>query len=280
MPGRLYVCATPIGNLGDRSERLREVLGSVDVIYAEDTRRTSTLTRALGVETPLRSYFTGNEAGRARELRARLEEGAQVALVSDAGMPGIADPGHSAVAAAIDAGAEITVVPGPSAVTAALAVSGLPTERFVFEGFLPRRGTERERRLADVAAETRTVVLFSATARVGRDLADLSEHVGASRQVVVGREMTKLHEEVWRGTLGEAVQHWVDTEPRGEFTIVVAPAHPHAPDMGDAIDAVAERVAAGESMADAVRNEAGARGIRRRRLYESVLAAGTPRADG
>jgi 16S rRNA (cytidine1402-2'-O)-methyltransferase len=276
MPGRLYVCATPIGNLGDASARLREVLDSVDLIYAEDTRRTGILTRALGIETPLRSYFTGNEAGRAAELRARLEDGADIAIVSDAGMPGIAAPGHTAVRAAIDAGAEVTVIPGASAVTTALAGSGLPTERFVFEGFLPRSGAEREERLEEVAIETRTVVVFSATSRVARDLADLAAATGAERQVVVARELTKLYEELWRGTLGDAARRWQEETPRGEFTIVIAPAHPHAPDMAQAIEAVKERMGSGESMADAVRNEAGARGIRRRRLYESVLGSRGP----
>lgn len=271
MSGRLYICATPIGNLGDVTDRLRTVLADVDLIYAEDTRRTGNLTSALGIDTPLRSYFAGNEITRSRELKHRLEAGDSIALVTDAGTPAVSDPGYSAVTAALDAKADITVLPGPSAVTAALAVSGFPTERFVFEGFLPRRGGARQRRLQGIADEERTVVLFCATGRVAGDLADLAEAAGPDRSVLVARELTKLHEELWRGTLAGAAKHWAETTPRGEFTVVIAGAPEMQPTLDRAIDEVERRMQAGESMADAVKTTAGAHGIRRRRLYEAVL---------
>ncbi|MBT8207536.1 MAG: rRNA small subunit methyltransferase 1, partial [Acidimicrobiia bacterium] len=159
MTGTLVVCATPIGNLGDAPPRLAEALGSADVVYCEDTRHSRKLLDALGVDRPLRSYFVGNEAERSKEVKRRLEGGDTVALITDAGMPVVSDPGHSAVVAAIEAGATVTVVPGPSAALAALAVSGLPSERFVFEGFLPRKASERGDRLADLAAEPRTLIM-------------------------------------------------------------------------------------------------------------------------
>jgi 16S rRNA (cytidine1402-2'-O)-methyltransferase len=217
----LYLCATPIGNLGDVSERLAEVLRSVDVVYAEDTRRTATLLRFVDSDRPVRSYFVGNEAYRATEVGERLTEGQDVALVTDAGTPAVADPGVSAVAAAIEVGATVTVVPGPSAVTAALALAGFGGDRFVFEGFLPRRGEERRIRASEIAAETRPVVLFCSPRRVTDDLSLLAEEAGGDRQVCVCRELTKQYEEVFRGTLDEAIEHWTATQPRGEFTVVV-----------------------------------------------------------
>ncbi len=269
--GKLILCATPIGNLGDTSARLKDALAAADLVYAEDTRRAGKLLRALDVRTPLRSYFVGNEQDRARELKGRLSGGDTVALVTDAGMPSIADPGLSAVRAAIDAGAEVTVVPGPSAVTAALAISGLPAERFVFEGFLPRKGPERRTRLAAIAAETRTTVLFGAKARLMRDLTDLRQYLGADRAVVVTRELTKAFEEVWRGTLGVAVEHWSEAELRGEFTLVIAGASVEAPDLDRGVAEVQAAIEAGDSMTDAARRVAGQLGLGRRELYEAVL---------
>ena len=223
MSGRLILCATPIGNLSDVSQRLRSTLEGADKVYAEDTRRTKTLLRHFGIERSLRSYFAGNEDDRAAEIAAAVTGGLTVALVTDAGMPTIADPGHSAVKAALAAGAEVTVVPGPSAVTAALAVSGLPSERFVFEGFLPRKGKARRERLMALAGERRTIVVFAAPSRLARDLESLRTSLGSDRAIAVTRELTKLHEEVWRGSLAEAVAQWAgDGVARGEFTLVVA----------------------------------------------------------
>lgn len=269
--GTLILCATPIGNLGDASARLQETLARVDLIYAEDTRHTAKLLAALEVRTEVRSYFVGNEEHRSRELRERLEADATVALVTDAGMPAIADPGLSAVQAALEAGADVTVVPGPSAVTAALAVSGFPSERFVFEGFIPRKGTDRRRRLEGMALEERTSVLFSAKKRLARDLRDLVEHLGAGRKVAVTRELTKVFEEVWRGTLGEAADHWAGVEPRGEFTLVIGGAQPVGPSLDEALEQTQTAIEAGESMTGAVRRIALETGVGRRELYEAVL---------
>ena len=271
--GKLILCATPIGNLGDTSARLRDALATADLVYAEDTRRAAKLLRALDVRTSLRSYFVGNEQDRAQELSGRLSAGETIALVTDAGMPSIADPGLSAVRAAIGVGAEVTVVPGPSAATTALAISGFPAERFVFEGFLPRKGRERRSRLEAVAAETRTTVLFGAKARLIRDLTDLRDHLGAERKMVVTRELTKAFEEVWRGSLGEAVDVWSEREPRGEFTLVIAGAEEEAPDIDHAVEAVNAAIDAGESMTNGVRRVAAQHGISRRELYEAVLRA-------
>ncbi len=268
--GKLFLCATPIGNLGDASDRLKNVLDEVDLIYAEDTRRAAKLLRALDVRCDVRSYFVGNERQRAGELAGRLEAGANIALISDAGMPVVADPGLSAVRAAIDVGAEVTVVPGPSAATAALAVSGLPAERFVFEGFLPRKGRERAERIEDLAGEMRTAVVFSAKSRVVADLGDLANALG-ERRVVVTRELTKAFEEVWRGSLPEAVEHWSERELRGEFTLVIEGAEEELADLDRIVAEAVDAIESGESMADAVRRIASESGASRRELYEAVL---------
>ena len=269
--GKLILCATPIGNLGDASARLQAALTDADIIYAEDTRRAATLLQSLDVHTKVRSYFVGNEERRAAELEDRLAAGETIALISDAGMPAIADPGVSAVQAALRAGAEVTVVPGPSAVTAALAVSGLPAERFVFEGFLPRKGKDRSRRLAAIASEERTTVVFSGKSRVVRDLEDLAAAVGSDRSVVVTRELTKAFEEVWRGTVGVASQHWAQQNLKGEFTIVIAGASRVPVDLDTAVAAVHDAIESGETMADAVRRIAASAEMSRRQLYEAVL---------
>jgi 16S rRNA (cytidine1402-2'-O)-methyltransferase len=186
-------------------------------------------------------------------------------------MPAIADPGLSAVAAAVASGAEVSVVPGPSAVSAALAVSGLPAERFVFEGFLPRKGKDRARRITEIAGEKRTVVLFSGKARVVADLADLSASLDGSRRVVITRELTKAYEEVWRGSLHEAAEHWAGQVLRGEFTVVIAGAAEEAADLDRIAAEAVDAIESGESMADAVRRIASESGVSRRELYEAVL---------
>jgi 16S rRNA (cytidine1402-2'-O)-methyltransferase len=199
--GRLYVVATPIGNLGDLSPRAAEVLRSVDLVLAEDTRRTGTLLEHVGSRVRQRSLHEHNERDRIDEVLALLEEGQQIALVSDAGTPVVSDPGFRLVAAAGEAGMRIEPIPGPSAMLAALAVSGLPSDRVVFEGFLPRKGRARADRLAELGNEARTIVLFVSPHRAAADLADLAESLGADRPAIVARELTKLHEEVLRGGL-------------------------------------------------------------------------------
>jgi 16S rRNA (cytidine1402-2'-O)-methyltransferase len=221
--GRLQVVATPIGNLNDLSARAREALESADVIAAEDTRHTLVLLQAIGVSKPLLSLHAYNETRRVPELLARLEAGELVVLVSDAGTPLLSDPGFELVRDAARAGFEVLAIPGPSAITTALAVAGLPTSRFCFEGFLPARDRERRAHLARLADETRTLVFFEAPHRVAETLSDLATEFGADRQAVVARELTKVHETVYRGSLSDLVTRARD-EPnfqRGEITLVV-----------------------------------------------------------
>lgn len=272
MPGTLILCAGPIGNLGDAPPRLAEALRSAAVVYAEDTRRARVLLDHLGVSRPLRSYFAGNEAERATELGRRLEEGETVALLTDAGVPTISDPGLSAVRAAVAAGAVVTGVPGPSAVTLAAAVSGLPADRFTFEGFLPRRGERREQRLRALAGEPRTMVFFCSPERLAADLAALAAALGGGRACTVCRELTKFYEEVWRGTLDGAAGHWAEIPARGEVTLVVAGAPEAVPDLEGAVARVEEMAAQGLAVSAACRVVAGEWGIRRRALYEAVNA--------
>ncbi|MEA2009183.1 MAG: 16S rRNA (cytidine(1402)-2'-O)-methyltransferase [Actinomycetota bacterium] len=282
MTGNLIICATPIGNLEDASPRLKHTLAAADVVFAEDTRRTGKLLERLGVTAQLRSFFLGNEGERTIEIRSRLERGETIALVSDAGMPAVSDPGVAAVRAARSVGASISVVPGPSAVTSAIAVAGLGGDRFVFEGFLPRSGEERGRRIESILQDDRPVVLFSATSRVAKDLADLAAAAGDDRSVVIAREITKLHEEIWAGTLVEAADRWTtEVEPRGEFTLVIEPCPESPPDLSSALAAVVERMAGGERLSNAVRDVAEESGVSRRVLYEAALAdrAATRRSE-
>lgn len=221
--GRLDVVATPIGNLSDLGARAREALGAADLIAAEDTRHTLALLSHIGVSKPLLSLHAHNEARRVPEVLARLAAGAVVALVSDAGTPLLSDPGFDLVREAIAAGFAVRAIPGPSAITAALAVAGLPTERFCFEGFLPARARERQSTLAALANETRTLVFFEAPHRIAQSLADLAAAFGAARQAVVTRELTKVHETIYRGSLGELAARALQEEnfQRGEITLVV-----------------------------------------------------------
>jgi 16S rRNA (cytidine1402-2'-O)-methyltransferase len=269
--GTLILCAGPIGNLGDAAPRLGEALAGADIVYAEDTRRARVLLQHLGVDCPTRSYFVGNEADRAVEMAGRLAAGETVALLTDAGTPGIADPGLTAVRAAIEAGAVVTGVPGPSAVTMALAVSGLPADRFVFEGFLPRKGRRRTDQIRGLRDEGRTVVLFCAPSRLAADLADLASVCDPDRPVVVCRELTKLYEELWRGTIEQAAAHWSEHEARGEVTVVVGGAGPIVPDLDEAVVAAARLVEGGVAASRASRIVAEDTGVARRLIYEGLV---------
>jgi 16S rRNA (cytidine1402-2'-O)-methyltransferase len=275
--GRLVLLGAPLGNVGDASSRLRDLLGRADVIAAEDTRRLTRLARDLGVTVTGRmvSYFEGNEDRRTPELVEAVRGGALVAAVTDGGMPSASDPGYRLVRAVLDAGLPVTSAPGPSAVTTALAVSGLPCDRFCFEGFLPRRPAERRARLRALADEPRTLVLFEAPHRIGAALADLVSAFGPTRQAALCRELTKTYEEVRRGSLAELVASAADSEPRGEITLVVA----GAPERDAAAvtdeelrQAVAGREDAGMSRRDAVSAVAEEYGVPRRRVY--ALAVG------
>lgn len=269
--GRLYVCGTPIGNLGDVSGRLRAVLVSADVVFAEDTRRTAVLLSHVGSESRLRSLFVGNEETRADEVVAAVESGQTVALVTDAGMPVISDPGAEVVRRVRSAGLSISIVPGPSAVSAALALSGFGGDRFVFEGFLPKKGREREIRIAQMDEDDRPVVLFVSPHRLVSDLESLREALGPDRGVVVTRELTKLHEESWVGSLAEAVSEWSGRPVKGEFTIVLAPGEIRAISEAEAIDAAHAEVAAGKSPSTVAREVAESSGVSRRTIYQSLI---------
>jgi 16S rRNA (cytidine1402-2'-O)-methyltransferase len=272
--GRVVLAATPIGNVADASPRLVAALAEADVVAAEDTRRLLALARRLGV-SPRRvvSHHEHNEAERVEELLAVVRDGGTVLVVSDAGMPAVSDPGFALVRAAAAEGLTVTVVPGPSAVLAALAVSGLPTDRFTFEGFLPRRAGERARAVAALAGERRTMVFFEAPHRLAPALAALAEGLGADRPAAVCRELTKTYEEVRRGTLGELAAWAADGHVRGEVAVVVG----GAPDQGppavdDLVAEVLARADAGERLKDAAAAVAAATGAAKRALYEGALA--------
>ncbi|WBB56396.1 16S rRNA (cytidine(1402)-2'-O)-methyltransferase [Verrucosispora sp. WMMD573] len=273
--GRLILLGAPLGNPADASTRLRDTLAAADVVAAEDTRRLSRLARDLDVTIPGRivSYFEGNEDRRTPELVEVLSEGYVVALVTDGGMPSVSDPGYRLVRAALDAGVPVTAAPGPSAVTTALALSGLPCDRFCFEGFLPRAPGARRARLRALAAEERTLVLFEAPHRIAAALTDLADTFGPDRPAAVCRELTKTYEEVLRRPLGELARWAADGDPRGEITLVVAgaPATPAVrPDDAALRAAVAEREAAGRSRRDAITDVAAEYGLRRRDVYTLV----------
>lgn len=270
MTGRLVLVGTPIGNLDDLAPRAAAALAAADVVCCEDTRRTGRLLAHIGVRAPaLRVVNDHTEDGVVPEVLRRIGAGETVVLVSDAGMPGISDPGEALVAAAAAAGAAVEVVPGPSAALAGLVLSGLPTARFAFEGFLPRKGSARTRRLADVAAEPRTVVLYEAPHRLARTLADLAAACGSDRRVALARELTKLHEETWRGTLAEAIARAAEVEPRGEYVLVLDGAPPAAEATDEVLlAALAAARAAGATTRDAVAEVAAAHGAPRRRVYD------------
>jgi 16S rRNA (cytidine1402-2'-O)-methyltransferase len=271
--GTLTLAAVPIGTPQDASPRLIAALGEAAVVAAEDTRRVRRLAGALGARLAGRvvSYYDDVEAARTPGLLAELMAGRDVLLVTDAGMPGISDPGYRLVAAAAQAGIRVSVLPGPSAVTAALAVSGLPSDRFCFEGFPPRRAGERARRFADLAAEQRTLIFFESPRRLAQTLADLGGAFGRDRAAVVCRELTKTHEEVVRGTVGDLAE-WAAEGVLGEVTIVVAGAAPAPPaDPADAAAEVAARERAGTPRKTAIAEVARELGLRKRELYDAVV---------
>ncbi|HVL26557.1 MAG TPA: 16S rRNA (cytidine(1402)-2'-O)-methyltransferase [Acidimicrobiales bacterium] len=273
--GRLVLVGTPIGNLGDLPPRAVEALRDADVIACEDTRRTRALLTASGVRGGSRLVSMGshNEAAQVGRLVERLGAGETVAVVTDAGMPGISDPGERLVAAAVEAGHEVTVVPGPTAAVAALAVSGLPAARFAFEGFLPRKGKARRQRLAELAGERRTIVVFEAPHRVQDAVDDLGSALGGDRRVAVVRELTKLHEEVWRGTLAEAAAHLAASPPRGEIVLVLDGATAAEPPGDAAVEAALRaRLAEGDDKRAAVAHVAASLEVPMRRVYKVAIS--------
>lgn len=275
--GVLVLAGTPIGDPDDAPPRLCAELRGADIVAAEDTRRLRRLTQALDVEPTGRvvSYFEGNESARTPELVTALEGGARVVLVTDAGMPSVSDPGYRLVAAAVERGIRVTAVPGPSAVLTALAVSGLPVDRFCFEGFLPRKAGERLARLKEVAADRRTLVYFEAPHRIDDTLAAMAEAFGPDRRAAVCRELTKTYEEVRRGPL-EELARWAALGVRGEITVVVEGAPAPGPadlEPAELVRRVAAREAAGERRKEAIAAVAAAAGVPKRDVFDAVVAA-------
>ncbi len=276
-PGVLVLAATPIGDPRDAAPRLAQEIATADVVAAEDTRRLSRLCGALGISPggSVLSYHEHNEAARTADLLERLVAGDRVVVVTDAGMPSVSDPGYRLVSAAIEAGVQVTCVPGPSAVLMALAVSGLPVDRFAFEGFPSRKAGERLRALQALAGERRTMIFFEAPHRLDATLAAMATAFGDDRPAAVCRELTKTYEEVRRGGL-RALARWAAEGVRGEITIVVGGAPEVAADPDSALRAVQERVAAGERLKDVTADVAAATGLSRKELYNAALAARKP----
>jgi 16S rRNA (cytidine1402-2'-O)-methyltransferase len=273
-PGTLVLAATPIGDPRDAAPRLAEELAQADVVAAEDTRRLSRLCQALEIspQGSVLSYHEHNEASRTPDLLGRLLAGERVVVVTDAGMPSVSDPGYRLVAAAIDADVPVTCVPGPSAVLMALAVSGLPVDRFCFEGFPPRKPGERARALTALAGESRTMIFFEAPHRLEATLAAMATAFGADRPAAVCRELTKTYEEVRRGGLAELAA-WSSEGVRGEITLVVGGAPPQVVDLDDGVAAVLARVQQGERLKDACADVARATGLSKKALYDGALAS-------
>lgn len=275
--GRLVVVSTPIGNLDDLSARAADTLRSADLVASEDTRRTGRLLAHVGADTPQVSYHDHNAAGRAPELVGRIRDGAIVALVTDAGTPAVSDPGYRLVRACVDAGLAVEAVPGPSAVLHALVVSGMPTDRFAFEGFLPRKGGARRDRLEELSREPRTVVVYVSPHRGDTDLADLAGALGPDRGAALCRELTKMHEEVVRAPLGELAERVAEGGIRGEATLVVAGAEAPPPGERSAdelVRAVRLRMDAGLDKRTAIAETAADLAVPKRDVYQAVVDAG------
>ncbi|MFN2545531.1 MAG: 16S rRNA (cytidine(1402)-2'-O)-methyltransferase [Actinomycetota bacterium] len=269
MSGTLYVVGTPIGNLADLTDRARETLAAVDLIAAEDTRRTGSLLKKLGVEARMLSLHDANERSRTARLLEILRSGRDVGLVSDAGMPGLSDPGFRVVRACVEEGVDVRVVPGPSAAVAALVVSGLPTDRFVFEGFLPRRAGDTRARLGALAAEERTIVVFEAPGRVPSTLKEALDALG-DRRVAVARELTKLHEEVIRGRISEVLP--LVTALRGEVVIVIeGAAEPEPPSAATLAAEAAALVSNGMRRREAAAEVARRHGASANEVYRAMV---------
>lgn len=274
MTGRLVLAATPLGDSRDASPRLAEALGTVGVIAAEDTRRLRALASALDVTPTGRivSFYEDVETARLPKLLESLRDGETVLLVTDAGMPSVSDPGFRLVAACVEAELPVTCLPGPSAVTTALALSGLPCDRFCFDGFAPRKPGERAKWLGELKQEPRTVVFFESPHRIASTLEDTASVLGGSRRAAVCRELTKTYEEIKRGTLAELAE-WAAGGVCGEITVVLGPGEPREVSVADLVSEVAERVADGERLKIAAAEVAAAAGVSKKELYDAVLAS-------
>ncbi|WP_326960056.1 16S rRNA (cytidine(1402)-2'-O)-methyltransferase [Amycolatopsis sp. NBC_01286] len=272
--GRLVLAATPLGDVRDASPRLAEALAEADVVAAEDTRRFRSLASALDITPRGRvvSFYEDVETARLPRLLESLQAGETVVLVTDAGMPSVSDPGFRLVAACVEADIPVTCLPGPSAVTTALALSGLPCDRFCFEGFAPRKPGERTKWLTSLVSEPRTVVFFESPHRLASLLSDAATTLGADRRAAVCRELTKTYEEVKRGSLASLAE-WAADGVRGEITVVLSGAEPRSVSVADLVAEVADRVSAGERLKSAAAEVAEATGVSKKELYDAVLAA-------
>lgn len=280
MSGTLYLVGTPIGNLGDITDRARETLRSVDLIAAEDTRRTGRLLQRFGIKAKTVSLFEGNERVRTEELLVELREGSDVAVVTDAGMPAVSDPGFRLVRACAEEGIDVRVVPGPSAVIAALVVSGLPSDRWVFEGFLPRKAGERRARLRAMRHDPRTVVLFESPHRVATLFRDVLVELG-DRRLALARELTKLHEEVVRGRTSEVLATLADRELKGEVVIVLEGAtDPAVPELPELVAEAGALVEAGMKKRAAASEVARRYGASANEVYDAMIRAQRPTIQG
>ena len=273
-PGTLYVVGTPIGNLEDITFRAVRILQTVDIIAAEDTRHTGKLLQHFQVKTPQVSYHEHNRTSRIPELLEHLVNNKAIALVSDAGMPGISDPGYELVKACIEAGISVVPIPGASAAITALSASGLPTDRFVFEGFLPAKSQQRQEYLESLQTESRTLIFYESPHRLRDTLQDLALVWGSDRQIVLGRELTKLYEEFWRGTIAEAIAHYSQREPQGEYTLVVAGIPASQPQLTEEeLKAeLKQLISQGISRSQASRQLAKFTSLPRRQLYQLALS--------
>lgn len=276
-PSTLYLVGTPIGNLEDMTFRAVRILQNVDLIAAEDTRHTGKLLQHFQVTAPQVSYHDHNRNSRTPELIARLQQGKSIALVTDAGMPGISDPGYELVRACAEAGILVVPIPGCSAAIAALSASGLPSDRFIFEGFLPVKGQPRRNRLEALQTEPRTLIFYEAPHRLRQTLTDFAEWFGNDREMTLARELTKLHEELWRGTVASAIAHYQTCEPQGEYTVVVAGAHLSQPILSEAAlkEELQSLLQQGFSRSQASRQLAQQTSLPRRQIYELALSIAT-----
>lgn len=280
-PGTLYVVGTPIGNLEDMTFRAVKILQTVDFIAAEDTRHTGRLLQHFQVKTQQVSYHEHNRSSRIPELLEELSNGKAIALVTDAGVPGISDPGYELVKVCVEAGIPVVPIPGANAAITALSAAGLPTDKFVFEGFLPAKGQQRRSHLESLQTESRTLIFYESPHRLRETLQDLGEVFGTSRQIVIARELTKLYEEFWRGTIESAIAHYNQREPQGEYTLVVDRTPPTQPQLSEEElkTELLKIMSQGISRSQASRQLAKVTAVSRRQLYQLALSIKIPDQD-
>lgn len=277
--GTLFLVATPIGNLEDITLRALRILKEVDLIACEDTRHSRKLLNHYGITTALTAYHQHNEEPKAEQLVAKLQDGKSIALISDAGTPGISDPGYRIVVACRNVGLTVVAVPGPSAVISALAISGLPTDAFVFAGFLPSKSTARREALARLRAESRTTLFYEAPHRLSETLAEIVVELGTEREVAVARELTKMHEELIRGRAGEVQRHFAETEIRGEIVLLIGPATDDGTPTMTVKEALAQLLDEGTQLRTAVKQVAKAYGLPGDEVYKEALSLQSSREE-